>query len=224
MKINQINIAEYGARLQNYTCGASELTSHYYTSAKSLYPVFLSAERGLRSLSITLELQGRTWQETALRISNLTALLTGRQVDLQMEDGFHYFAILQSVSQPEVVLPEKQFVTFQFAALRHGELVAEALTQSGQIEVSGNLPADCILRVEADETRENIEVLGIRIARLEADKPMVIDGIAKTVTVENVNKLGETDLTEFPKLQPGAVQVEIPQGVRVELSYYPLYW
>lgn len=223
MKINGINIETYGARLQDYVCGASELSSQYYTSVKSLYPVFLSAEKGLRSLSITLEFQGHTWQETALSISNLTAELTGAQVDLQMEDGFGYFAILQSVSQPELVLPEKQFVTFQFAALRHGEKVVEAFTQSGQIEVAGNLPADCIVQVTADEAQDYIQVLGIRIDHMTAGKSVVIDGIAKTVTQENKNKLGDTDLTEFPKLTPGQVVVEVPAGVSMKIEYYPLY-
>lgn len=223
MKINGINIETYGARLQDYVCGASELSSQYYTSVKSLYPVFLSAEKGLRSLSITLEFQGHTWQETALSISNLTAELTGAQVDLQMEDGFGYFAILQSVSQPELVLPEKQFVTFQFAALRHGEKVVEALTQSGQIEIEGNLPADCIVQVTADEDRESVEILGICIHHVTAGQNVVIDGITKTVTQENKNKLGDTDLTEFPKLTPGQVVVELPTGVHVEIAYHPLY-
>lgn len=223
MKVNGKDISMYRARVQDFVAGPSSINSNYFLGSKSMHPVFLSAEKGLRELMVTIEFQGDDWKDTDINISNFTAAVADVQADLYMEDGFYYFVILEAVSEPEVVLPEKQYVTFTFAALRHEEMKQARFASSGALKVAGNLPADCIVSITPNVNMGSVSIMGVTLKNLSAGLVVVIDGISKMVLEGARNKFGDTDLVEFPKLQPGINEITVPGDVTIEIKYYPLY-
>ena len=132
MTVNDQDISLYGARLQDFSCGAPKITNEYYLGRKSFFPRLLNTEPTVRPLSVTLEFAGADWNQTVRRISAFTALVSGRS-EVYLPDEFWYSAIFKSATEPEVVLVTKQYVTYTFDAIRHGSLVTKTMTDRRSI-------------------------------------------------------------------------------------------
>lgn len=223
MTVNDQDISLYGARLQDFSCGAPKVTNEYYLGRKSFRPQLLNTEPTVRPLSVTLEFAGADWNQTVRRISAFTALVSGRS-EIYLPDEFWYSAVFKSATEPEVVLVTKQYVTYTFDAIRHGSLVTKTMTDS-VIHCISDTETGCQIKITPLANADSITVSGITIHNVTKDRIILIDGIGKRVTEDGVNKFAETNLIEFPVLKPGQNQLTIPTAgaATVEISYYPIY-
>ena len=64
--------------------------------------------------------------------------------------------------------------------------------------------------------------MGITIKNLTTNTTVTIDGINKTVMAGADNKWADTDLIDFPVLQPGKNEITMSSKQPVVISYYPI--
>lgn len=95
---------------------------------------------------------------------------------------------------------------------------------------SGTAPAPCILTFipKVDFFTLTIEGLSeepIVVHRVLAGSTLIIDSESRTVTINDEDAFDRYEAWEFPKLQPGANEVIIKDGVQaaIQIEYAPRY-
>jgi phage-related protein len=98
---------------------------------------------------------------------------------------------------------------------------------SKTINVPGNLATDAIVTVTVPIDTISITLTGlgedpITIKNLKVNVPRIINGEDGTVLEGTTNKFGDTDLWEFPSLQPGSNTIGVSTAnCIVEIKYKP---
>jgi hypothetical protein len=98
---------------------------------------------------------------------------------------------------------------------------------SKTINVPGNLATDAIVTVTVPIDTISLTLTGlgedpIIINNLKANIPVIISGEDDTVLQSGVNKFGDTDIWEFPSLQPGSSAIGVSTAnCVVEIKYKP---
>lgn len=136
---------------------------------------------------------------------------------------FEYPAILLSYADEDSGVPPYRLVTLNFAVIRRGPLVAVAITGSGKIFNDGNISSGVKYEITPASNLSEFTISGVKCKNLSAGKTFVIDGISGRVHAEGVNRFADTDLSEFPKIQPGENQILMSSPVPVTVSFYPIY-
>ena len=200
-KINGALLDVYGAKMLEYSVGPVAYENGYYRPPRSMFPVRLDADIGLRRVQIKLDFEGPNMRQIAMAISNLTAQLH-KEADLFLPDGFHYLCCFDEQSTPEEKAPWIMQVEYTFSGLRHGGL--------------------CSVKLPAGAGAKSFSVGDIAIANVGASD-VVIDGIRGKVTQDGMNKYLDATMTQFPALEPGLNTVNVVGDVDVRCDYYPLY-
>lgn len=224
MLVNNKKLSEFGGKLLGYSLGGSAVTNDYLRGPSCLAPVLLHTDIGLRPLTVTITFEGEDREDTIAKISAFACEVQSKS-ELWLPDGFTYTCILTSISEVVEILPNYQEVSYSFDAVQHKELVTHRFSSgtSHTVFCQGNLPTECILSVTPATSLSQLMVFGIKISSLTAGKTFVIDGIARTVTQDGINKFAQTNLVEFPKLQPGSNLINLSQSVPLTVSYYPTF-
>ncbi len=225
MKINGINLEQYHAKLLDYVPGGTAVTNHYNLGYRSLSPVLLDTEVALKTLSVTLTIQGQDRQEAAEYLSMLNKVLY-RESELEMPDGYLYFCILTGISEAAHTSEGLCDVTYTFDAVQRLPLVTAALESKSEqtFYCQGEVACECRLTITAPQDLEAFTINGLTIQNLEQDVPVVVDGLKKLVTQAGENKFQETNLVDFPRLEPGQNTFTLSDAtVAVQVEYYPTF-
>ena len=217
--INGKALSVYGAKLVDYKVNACSYKNSYMLPPKSIVPIKLNGNVGLRKVDITLDVFGKSEGEIALAISQLTAELMN-EANLVLPDGYHYYCVYSGASAPEEMAPWIWRVKFEFYGFRHGALESMEITHGMKVDIKGNFeaPVKYTIYPFGDTT---IKVNGITV--WNATSSVVIDGMKAKVTMGEINKFGDTDIIEFPKMKAGLNTMEVVGDATVEMEYYPIY-
>lgn len=219
-KINGYPLDALNAYMTEYTVGECDYDNGYMLPPKSMMPVKLDGNVGLRPITIEMDFEGETMRDITIKISNLTAMLH-KEAELFLPDGFYYTCVYSKASTPKEVAPWIMQVKFSLVGFRHGAMQTETFAESGTIFVDGNYPSSAAFTITPDEGTTEVTVNGITVQNMGG--PVVIDGIKKTVMEDGINKFADTNITEFPLLDPGYGSIEIEGNCTVDVSYYPIY-
>lgn len=100
---------------------------------------------------------------------------------------------------------------------------------SKTIEVPGTQITPVIVEITpattlADITLEGLADDPIIIKNLTANKTVILDGELQKVTVDRVNKYGDTDMWDFPRLNPGTNTITVNKNnCDIKIKYKPRY-
>jgi phage-related protein len=88
---------------------------------------------------------------------------------------------------------------------------------------NGTAPAPCVITIipKVDFLKLVIEGLTetpITFTGLKTNQTLVIDGETRSVSVDGEDAFAHYDAWEFPKLQPGANQITIVNGISASIS------
>ncbi len=222
-KINGALLDVYGAKMLEYSVGPVSYENGYYRPPRSMFPVRLDADIGLRRVQIKLDFEGPNMRQIAMAISNLTAQLH-KEADLFLPDGFHYLCCFDEQSTPEEKAPWIMQVEYTFSGLRHGGMCSVKLPSGAgakKVFIEGNYRAPVVYTV-SPKGAKSFSVGDIAIANVGA-ADVVIDGIRGKVTQDGMNKYLDATMTQFPVLEPGLNTVNVVGDVDVRCDYYPLY-
>lgn len=221
MKINGTLLKFFGATLLDYSVGPCDYGKGYVLPSGRMIPVKLKPKVGLRTISVTMDFDGRDRHEIALNISKMTAELQS-EAKLVMPDGFNYWCEFDGVSAPKEKADWIQQVKFTLSGLRHGPIDEIVFAENCSVYASGNYETPATVRITPAENVDEIIFNGIKVRNVSG--PVVIDGVYTTITDENGHNIfADSDITEWPMLKPGENAMTLEGIALVEMSYYPIY-
>ena len=219
--INGNLLSTFGAKLVEYEVGPCSYSDSYLLPPKSIIPVRLNGNVGLRKVTIVLDFFGASEGVIALAISNLTAELI-KKSELYLPDGFYYNCVYIKASTPEYKASWIKRVKFEFNGYRHGARVDVPIFNGTVVNVLGNFETPVKYDIqESSAVDHSVSINGITVKNVT--KRLIIDGMTATVTMDGINKFGDTDIVEFPKLKPGENKIYLNGSPSAMLTYYPIY-
>lgn len=238
MTINGVDVSAYNARLQSYSISGTTVTNNLSASRSILTaPTLFSAVPGTRTLSLTLTFYPRYLGDNAkglmvsdrlaIATENITAfegLLVGKVVEISLPDGFIYTAIVNSISAATFDSSGEHDVTYTFNAVRHAKPISEIIKANSYMICKSNTATLPIITAEYANAKSEATLQGVTIKNITVGTKIVIDSVSGLITADGKNKFGDSDLIDFPVLQPGKNQITSSvSDVSITVSYTPIY-
>lgn len=241
MTINGMDISIYNARLLSFSVSGTTVTNSFSDSSNFLkMPMLFSTVPSTRTLTITLTFfphrSGENSRNTSIperlavateNITRFEGLLVGKVVEISLPDGYIYTAVCQSLSPAAFDGSDDHDVTYTFSAIRHKTTVEKSVHPNGFLFCESNTETQCIIKAKfksINNPKKRGQLFGITIFNLSNGSEVVIDGKNGIVTENGNNKFLETDLIDFPVLQPGKNLIDSTEtDVNISVIYTPIY-
>ncbi len=136
---------------------------------------------------------------------------------------YQYPAILTSFSSEPTNVEPYFFVTASFVVICRLPLVETEITEDSVLINAGNVPSGMRITITPESNMDSVTVAGITINNLSAHVPFIIDGIDGKVIAAGLNRFLDTDIVDFPMIQPGENRINTPKGVSVSIAFYPVF-
>ena len=218
--INERLIGTWGAEMFEPEIGACEFRNGYVSVPGKIFPVKLAGKIGLRPIKLTFDFTGESPNETAQAISDMTDELQ-KGADILLPDGFYYWCVFDGAGEQKRKAPWIEQVKFQLHGVRHEKLEEVTLTGNGKIRARGNIETPMIVTLTPTSGATSMTFQGITIS---SSRPVTIDGFYTTVKNDIGNNVfGSTNMTEWPKLQPGENTITMTNVASAAVSYYPIW-
>lgn len=154
MTVNNIDIANYSARLLSYSVSGTTLTNNVSANNDLVkMPALYSTEYGTRTLTVTLtffpRLDGCSSKNTDIidrytvatdNIAKFETDIIGKKVEISLPDGYIYSSIVTSVSTATFDSSGEHDVTYTFNAIRHKQTVTADVALNGKIYCKSTTP------------------------------------------------------------------------------------
>ncbi len=238
MTVNNIDIANYSARLLSYSVSGTTLTNNVSANNDLVkMPALYSTEYGTRTLTVTLtffpRLDGCSSKNTDIidrytvatdNIAKFEAEIIGKTVEIALPDGYIYTSIVTSISAATFDSSGEHDVTYTFNAVRHKPTVTANVAPNGKVYCQSTTPCKYKLIVTLQEQSSLITVCGIVVINIAANTPLVIDGELGLITLGGVNKYLDSTLIEFPVLYPGENIITCTNSqAKIQVVYTPVF-
>lgn len=238
MTVNNIDIANYSARLLSYSVSGTTLTNNVSANNDLVkMPALYSTEYGTRTLTVTLTffpcLDGCSAKCTEItdrysaatdNISRFEADIIGKKVEVSLPDGYMYSSIVTSVSAAAFDGSGEHDVTYTFMAVRHKPTITATVAPNGKIYCQSTTPCKFKLKVTLPEQSSLLSIMGIVVIHISANTPLVLDGELGLITLGGVNKFLDSTLIDFPLLYPGANTISCNNSqADIQVIYTPVY-
>lgn len=238
MTVNNIDIANYSARLLSYSVSGTTLTNNVSANNDLVkMPALYSTEYGTRTLTVTLtffpRLDGCSSKNTDIidrytvatdNIAKFEAELIGKTVEIALPDGYIYTSIVTSISAATFDSSGEHDVTYIFMAVRHKPTITATVAPNGKIYCQSTTPCKFKLKVTLPEQSSLLSIMGIVVINISANTPLVLDGELGLITLGGVNKFLDSTLIDFPLLYPGTNTISCNNSqADIQVIYTPVY-
>lgn len=238
MLINGVDINVYNARLQTYSVSGTTVTNNQSTVNTLLrMPSLFSATLGTRTLTITLtfkpsrhgsDSRGMSVAEklatAAENITRFEAEIVGKTVEITLPDGYIYTALVTTLPAATFDSSGEHDVTYTFSAIRHSSEDVKAVEPNGKVFCKSTTKTPVKFVVNIPTAADSLTVFGITVNNVTANAEIIIDGIDGIVTMNGANKLLDTDLVDFPYLNPGYNVISCSDtSASIKVIYTPVY-
>lgn len=231
MLIDNIAIKNFGALLmeKNIQPSSIDVEGKYLWLKNSLLPIFSKQKFNFVLVDIKLYVKGLNESDVKSKVGSL--INKSKECVLNFEDDFYYKSFLINSSIENTLKKETRKLNLSFVAYAYKGESIEIINRitSKTINVSGNLETPVILEVTPsidliDLTINGLDEEAIILKNLKANKKLIVNGEEGTVTVDGINKYGDTDMWGFPRLKPGANTITVSKNnVDITIKYKPRY-
>ena len=191
---------------------------------KSSFDTF-SFDFGYGTMQMVFYVVGPSKMEALQNASKLIGKCKTCKVKTLEDINSEYVCVMESYSVEWTEVMWVYMVTIDFNCIRR--LPKKTVTFSGVSEVKfmneGTIDSGVSIVVKSASVETDVSVYGIVIDSLKAEMPFEIDGIAGEVIENGINSILRTDLTEFPKVQPGENTMTSSAPLDWEVSWYPTF-
>lgn len=219
-KINGTPLRFFDAELLKYKVGPCEMGKTYFSSPSSIVPTPIKSSVGLRKVELTIDFSGKTKHDIEHSISKLTAILREKS-EVYLPDGFYYTSMLEKVGTPSEKAPWIMQLTFTLVSYRHSSVETIVINGDTTVFANGNIKSPAIVKIALKSGTE-VRINEITVHNITGE--VIIDGISGTVTENGLNKFLDTDMTEFPHLEPGPNKITVDGDAEIIVSYYPIFF
>lgn len=235
MFVNNIDLADFNARLLSYTVSGTEYTQTYNnaTTSTSIYPLLFNSDYGLRSISITVifkpDKKYLSFKDTLHSlVKNKTYLdtkLLNSELELLLPDGFYYRVILTKTSDEKIEGQELE-ATYNFVGIRHEQKVTLDLSFENSINqtftIQGNAKTSAIISFTTINTNKfNMYLNDSKYTFSNvALENIMLDGIYKQI-ISDTN----IEFIDFPALKTGlnTLKSSVKAFNNLTIEYYPIW-
>lgn len=212
MKINNVDISAYGAKLISKVINPFAMTYSKEWLNSSITPLLVSKKISYGSGTLELLIEGSNENELIERTSNFINDISDSVINFG--DLFFYKVTVSSFNEEETFInllnnlfAKKLKISITIDE-KYKDYVEVNLTSSNSISIEGNLSTPCILEITPTQAMVDLTIGGIckdiiTINNLSKDEKLIINGEDKTITVNGENKFSDTDMWYFPCLNVG---------------------
>lgn len=229
MYVNNIDIGIYGASVSKKVIKPSRILIE--KQKNKVLTTQTESEIELKNMIIKILFEGRDRDEINGNISDFMINLSN-EVDIKfknLSNKFHSYLVSSDIEDTE--FDEWLYLNLEFDCYEYGDEVTETMNRitNKTINVAGNLETPAIVEITPsieliDLTLTGLDDSPIILKNLKANKKIIVNGEEGKVTVDGVNKYGDTDMWGFPKLKPGANTITVNKGsVDINIKYKPRY-
>lgn len=177
----------------------------------------------------TFYVYGDTKEQCDMNVSKLIAACKSCIIKLPNDDSFEYVCELTDFNHEYIGIDFYQKVELTFAAIKRKALVT-VTQESGGGTFTNNGTLESGLKIVASSTsaKTNVTIKDqggrtFKIKNMAANVSYTIDGITGKVLRSSLNDFGNIELVDFPKVVAGSNKITAPSGVKLVLSYYPVF-
>ena len=230
MYIDGVDIYTVGALVESFKVSSTAIANTAYQGVDSTNFNVLSTIRGMRVITVTLFYKATTRRGLALKKAKIDNMLGNGKINLDLPDGFSYWAYLTSAGEEQTMGVEGQDIialcTYTLQGIRHDDLETVGSTStyvsSLVFECKSEAPlTDCRLTVKARQSRASITIGTVTITGVHTNDVLVVDGINKRILQNGGPCAGNMSFIKFPQLVPGTNTIACTDPTLVE--YYPIY-
>lgn len=230
MLINNIDISTFKATQLTVDIQTSKLENGTEWIKGKLAPTFDVNYIGFKTIKIELCFEGTSRENVLINISNLMSIFLD-EVVLKL-DGYskNYRCILMENETIKTVSSNVYKKTLTFSGYEFGEDLFESMNNmfSKTINVQGNIETPAIVGIKVSIDTASVTVTGFGedfiVKNLKANTPVILNGEECIITQNGYNKFGDSEIWEFPKLQPGNNTITIDNNIsELVIGYTPKY-
>lgn len=211
----------YHADLDSFVVTPGMVTAQTTENQSRSTFVISKPQIGYKTATAIFYLYGENPEKTAYNLSGL--INEARECTIQLErSNLFYRAILTSSSTSSTSFRYYTQVTLTFNVMESLPLTTHEISSNAIIYNPGTAESECILEITPKNQLPQYTIMGITIKNLTVNTTVTIDGINKTVMAGTDNKWADTDLVDFPALQPGKNEITMSSNQPVVISYYPI--
>jgi len=233
MYIDGVDIYNVGALVESFKVSATAIANTAYQGVDSTDFNVLSTVRGMRMITVTLFYKATTRRELALKKTKIDNALGKGKINLDLPDGFSYWAYLTSAGEEQTMGVEGQDIialcTYTLQGIRHGELKrvgsTQVLTSADLVfECESEAPlTDCRITVHSTAAQNSLTIGTVTITNVAYNDTVVVDGIEKRILQNGAPCAGNMSFVKFPKLTPGTNTLARSGYNTYVVEYYPIY-
>lgn len=218
--INDVDIADFGALVESYAVGGSEIVNTIYQGRNRTSFQELTYQIGRRTIRLTLFFSAASQHELAMHKSQLDAQMVGK-FEIRLPDGFYYSATANTLGEAQMLGQEgNQLIAlceYELAGIRHDPLRTVA---GNTILAEGTAPRmDARLKCITTAARATLQMGPVTFANVPKGATVIADGIDGVMTVNGVSVIPSFE--SLPYVVPGRQTITCPETLTVE--YYPVW-
>ena len=230
MIINNINISEFGGKVQSKSFSDSPVVKSATWLLNAPKPLVIGENKGFKSLSLKLLFQGSSRNDVNNKINSFMAQVS--ECDIKFKNLEHYYhCYYESSNREETKIDEWLFVNINFICYEYDE--EKTFNFNGLEEFTiNNIGTDvtpAILEITPNINIANITIEGLAddpiiIKNLNVNKKIILDGELQKITVDGINKFSDTEMWDFPKLNPGINLIKVNRNTsNIKIKYKPRF-
>lgn len=228
MLVNNINISTFKATLLSKDIQTAEIIIYDDWLRNALDPSYLGKKEKYKPVKIKLLIED-TNEDSALNdISNLIKQL--EKCVIKFDDlSFYYSCTITNKKHEQITIGRYTLDVELKSGYAYKDYITEIASRiaSKTINIPSNQETQAIVEITPSIDLIDIVVNGLSkdpivIKNLKQGQKVIINGEDGTVTCNGINKYGDTDLWNFPKLVPGANTLSFSQSnCDITIKYRP---
>lgn len=231
MFIGNVNISAFKTRLMSRSISNAEFEIFNYWGNNNVNPIlFKNGKNKFKELTLKLDILCKDSNELEIMKSNLIKQLEISIIKFDDID-FYYRGFLSAAPTYSYVMKGNEIAEIKMLVIAEKSEITEVMSRitNKTINVAGNSETPAIVEITPsieiiDITLEGLADDPIVIENLSANKTVILDGELQKVTVDGVNKYGDTDMWDFPRLKPGANTIKVDKiNCDIKIKYKPRY-
>lgn len=196
-----------------------------------LIPIFKESNVSFKKIKLEILFKGNSRDEILNNISLFTSKLIN-VIDLKLDGYKNKYRCILSEQETIKTGTEKLYKKFiTLIGYEFGEEIEESIIKEKNktILVKGNQETPAVVEIIPvvdiiDITLEGLADDPIKINNLKQNKKVILDGELQIITVDGVNKFGDTDMWDFPSLKPGSNTIKISRSdCNIKIKYKPRF-
>ena len=215
----------YNADLKEYRVESGKLTVDYQQRIGRSGFLLFNNDSDPKILTMAFFVGGEDDDEAQINAERLIQSCARECVIHIGSSRFEYAALLSAAPTVEDTgVRSYLLVTLTLYAVRRLPLVSLDFNAAAiRLTNPGTAASGMRIILTPDQKITSMQVGDITVKDLAAGVPFVIDGLSGTVTADGENRFADTDLTDFPRIDPGDNEIILSQAVPTTIEYYPTF-